>query len=176
MKPSYCCTILLLLVPLGGWSQAPELAVDSADSNCRSSIAVDRRGPGVKALLSGNIEKAIKLARRHQAINPLSAHHTLCAAYITQGDWASAEAACDRAIELAENSDSALGAFGDSNHDRVTKAYANRAALDRMLSVRSTSTMDLSEHSNSGQKACAGQMLSQERHQDLPQRSAALNK
>lgn len=94
-------------------------------------LSIDERGPGSADMLAGNYTDAAQAAARSfESGDNLSAQHTLCAANIALANFVAAEAACDRAIDLAKRTISTTAnPYGQRNREGLAKAYSNRAVL-----------------------------------------------
>ncbi len=155
MTAHHCCpalslfAMLFFLLPADGQAQP----IDAEQTVSGSlTISVDRNGPGVNALLAGDIQQAIRLARRYRTINPLSAHHTLCAAYVSQNNFMAATKACDKAVEFARQFGHTLNRPGRKTRERVERALANRAVLERALERETSQGIEIVSVAGRSQK------------------------
>jgi tetratricopeptide (TPR) repeat protein len=119
---------------------APAVSLADATPPAESSttgyyLSIEEGAAGSDELLRGDYDAAITAARQAaQSGRSLSAHLTLCAAYIRSNALESAVAACDRAVDLAKVPISTWrNSRSRTNREGLTKAYLNRGVLRTAL-------------------------------------------
>lgn len=143
--------LLSVLLVLFSATSAAEESLQSPSSAAQKStgyyLSIDEKGAGSDQLLRGDYHAAIAAAESVQHFEmsgqALSAHLTLCVAYIRVSALDEATAACDKAVSLARRPITTLSnPHGHVNRDGLAKAHLNRGVLLAILGDLESASAD----------------------------------
>lgn len=100
----------------------------------RFELSIDEGAPGSVALQRGDYQEAIRVASRQaDTSSSVSAQHNLCVAFIVIREFEKADAACDKALQLAHRViTTERNPHGRKDKESLAKAYSNIHVLEQL--------------------------------------------
>jgi hypothetical protein len=141
MNCRFLCLIYVFVAPLVSLSTSQ---ATQASEPSGYYLSIDEGTAGSAELMRGDFGAAIAAAHAASRVDQgLSAHLTLCVAYIRTNALHNAAAACDKAVRVADVPITTLGnPYGQRNREGLAKAYMNRGVLRTILGELEAAKID----------------------------------
>jgi tetratricopeptide (TPR) repeat protein len=141
MNCRFLCLIYVFVAPLVSLSSSQ---ATQASEPSGYYLSIDEGTAGSAELMRGDFGAAIAAAHAAARVDQgLSAHLTLCVAYIRTNALENAAAACDKAVRAADVPITTLGnPYGQRNREGLAKAYMNRGVLRTILGELEAAKID----------------------------------